>query len=88
MTEEGGQGRRKNAYYDLHRMVYKNFPSLLKIPAVASANAQTSCADLLSAVRGAVPGTDAAGGPLAGASEEIKRATWMQLAVAVVILTL
>ena len=27
-----------NAYYDLHRMVYKNFPSLLKIPAVVSVN--------------------------------------------------
>ena len=27
-----------NAYYNLHRAVYKNFPSLLKMPAVVSVN--------------------------------------------------
>ena len=27
-----------NAYYNLHRAVYKNFPSLMKMPAVVSAN--------------------------------------------------
>ena len=27
-----------NAYYNLHRAVYKNFPSLMKMPAVVSVN--------------------------------------------------